>query len=75
MVMKKLVRRYAPLPYPNFSEEFIIQTNARKTQLGGVIIQNGNPISFYSFKLTPTNHQNKILPTVPSTQSPTSYVY
>ena len=50
--MKKIVGRDVPLKYPNFSEAFIIHTDARKTQLGRVIIQNGNPIAFYSCKLT-----------------------
>ena len=40
------------LTYPDFNEEFKIRTNARKFQLGAVIIQNGKPIDFYSLKLT-----------------------
>ena len=47
-------RGHAVLPsYPNFSKRFIINTGARKTQLGGVDIQNGKPIALYSLKLTP----------------------
>ena len=42
--MKK-VGRDLFLLYPNFSEEFIIHTDARKMQLEGVISKNGNPIA------------------------------
>ena len=51
MVTKKIVGRDVPLAYPNFSEEFIIHIDAVKTQLGGVTIRDGKPISFYSRKL------------------------
>ena len=55
MEMNKIVSRYSLLSYPNFIEEFIIHADPRKTQLGIVIIQNWNPIVFYSHKLTPEN--------------------
>ena len=51
--MKQIVRQDVFLSYPNFSEEFIIHTDSSKTHLGGLISQNGNPIDFYSCKLTP----------------------
>ena len=51
--MMKIVGRNVLLSYPNFNEIFIIHTNASKTQLGGVISHNGNPVEFYSYKLTP----------------------
>ena len=41
------------LSYPNFSEMFIIHTDASKIQLGRVIIVKWEPIVFYSYKLTP----------------------
>ena len=50
---KYIVGRDVLLSYPNFSEGFIIHTDTRKTQLGGLISQNGKPIAFYSHKLTP----------------------
>ena len=50
--MKKIVGRDFLLSYHNFSENFMIHTDASKTQLGGVISQNGKPIAFYSRKLT-----------------------
>ena len=51
--MNKMVGHDVPLSCPNFSEIFIIHTDARITQLGGVISQNGKPIAFYSCNLTP----------------------
>ena len=51
--MKKIVGRGVLLSYSNYSIHFIIHTDVRKTQLGGVVIQNGKPIPFYSCKLTP----------------------
>ena len=41
------------LSYPNLNERFIIHTDVRKAQLGGVIIQNVNPVASYSRQLTP----------------------
>ena len=37
---------------PKFSKRFIIHNADIKTQLGGVISQNGKPIAFYPRKLT-----------------------
>ena len=51
--MKKIVGHDVLFYYPNFSERFIIHTDAIKKYLGGVIIQNGDPIAFYSLKLIP----------------------
>ena len=50
IAMKKIVGRDVLIFYPNFSEEFIMHTDARKTHLGGIISQNGKPITFYSRK-------------------------
>ena len=46
MEMNKIVGRDMLLSYPNFSEEFIVHTDARKTQIGGLICQNGKLIFF-----------------------------
>ena len=51
--MNKIVGRYVLLYYPNSSKYFIIHTNARKLQLGGVLSQNGKPVYFYSVRLNP----------------------
>ena len=52
--MIKLVSREVLLAYPNFDKPFVIHTDASKTQLGGVISQDGKPIAFYSRKLSDT---------------------
>ena len=52
--MNKILSRYVLLPYPNFSEEFIIHIDDRKMQIGGVMIQNGDPIAFYSCNISPS---------------------
>ena len=41
------------LTYPNFTKTFHLFTDASDIQLGGVIVQEGKLISFYSRKLTP----------------------
>ena len=53
MKMKKRVGRDVLISYNNFSEEFIIHTDTIRIQLGGVVIQNGKPIKFYLWNLTP----------------------
>ena len=60
MKMNKIVGRYVLLSYPTFSQEFIIHTDSRKTHLGGVVIQNGNPIEFYSHRLTSSQINYKV---------------
>ena len=53
-ISTKKIIGYEVLPsYPKFSEIFIINTGTSKTQLGGVIIQNGKTINFYSRKVIP----------------------
>ena len=56
--MNKIVGRDVLIYYPNFSERFIINTDASKTQLRGVICKNGKPITFYSYKLTPAKNNH-----------------
>ena len=41
------------LSHPNYSEDFKIQTDYSKTQLGRVIIHSGNPIDFLPTKFNP----------------------
>ena len=52
--MNKILSRYVLLPYPNFSEELIIHIDDRKMQIGGVMIQNGDPIAFYACNISPS---------------------
>jgi RNase H-like domain found in reverse transcriptase len=51
--MKAMIAKEALLAYPDFTEEFVIHTDASHTQLGVVILQRGKPIAFYSRKLKP----------------------
>ena len=50
--IKNIIARDVVLAYPDFSQEFLIYTDASKRQLGGVITQNNRPIAFFSRKLT-----------------------
>ena len=50
---KKIVGADALISYPNFIKKFIIHTYARKTQLGGVISQDGNPSIFLLTQINP----------------------
>jgi hypothetical protein len=51
--IKKIISKEVLLSYPNFNLPFEIHTDASKTALGAVISQKGNPIAFYSRKLSP----------------------
>ena len=53
MATNKIVGIYLLLTYHKFSEEFIIHIDNIKTHIRGAIIQNGKPIDFYMWKLTP----------------------
>ena len=50
--MKKILGHDVLLYYPNFSENFVMHTDASNTQLGGIMSQNLKLIVFYSRKLT-----------------------
>jgi len=45
------------LAYPNYSEKFEIHTDACDTQIGAVIIQNNQPLAFFSRKMLDTQKQ------------------
>jgi putative transposase len=49
--IKTLISKETLLTFPNFNEPFHIYTDASKYQLGAVIMQNNQPIAFYSRKL------------------------
>ena len=51
--IKKVISRETLLSYPDFTQPFIIHTDASNHQLGSVISQNNKPIAFYSRKLNP----------------------
>ena len=44
--VKKTIARDVILAYPDYSDEFVIYTDASTRQLGAVITQNNRPISF-----------------------------
>ena len=48
---KQMVIREASLKYPDFSGEFHVYADASDYQLGGVIVQEGKPLAFYTRKL------------------------
>ena len=50
--MKSLIFKEIILSYPDFSNNFTIHTDALYMQLGAFIMQEGKPISFYSWKLS-----------------------
>ena len=49
--MKKVMSQEALLAFPDFNKPFHIYTDASDYQLGGVIMQEGKPLAFYSRKL------------------------
>ena len=49
--IKEVVSRAVTLAYPNFNEVFEVYTDSSDKQLGGVIVQKGRPLAFYSRKL------------------------
>jgi hypothetical protein len=49
--MKALIAKETLHTFPDFSQEFEVQTDASKLQLGACISQNGKPVAFYSIKL------------------------
>ena len=50
--IKRIMQKEVLLAYPDFSKPFEIHTDASHTQLGAVIAQEGQPIVFYSRKLS-----------------------
>ena len=48
---KRIISKDTILAYPDFSQPFIIHTDASHYQLGGVISQGQRPIAFFSRKL------------------------
>ena len=50
--MKRIITCDALLIYPDSNKSFDIHTDANKFQIGSEIIQDGEPIAFYSRKLT-----------------------
>ena len=51
--VKAILSKETLLAFPDFTQPFIIHTDASKVQLGSVISQNNIPIAYYSRKLNP----------------------
>lgn len=51
--LKKHMLRAPVLAYPNFSDSFVIETNACEVRIGAVLMQQQHPIAFYSSKISP----------------------
>ena len=47
---KRMIQKETMLAYPKFGETFHVYADASDTQLGGVIMQNGKPLPFYTRK-------------------------
>ena len=41
------------LALPNFSEPFVVETNASRPAMGAVLLQNGHPLAYFSKSLGP----------------------
>jgi hypothetical protein len=50
--IKRTIARETLLKFPDFSKEFHVYTDASDYQLGAVIMQDDNPLAFYSRKLS-----------------------
>jgi transposase InsO family protein len=50
--MKQAIAKETLLTYPDFSQPFVIHTDASSKQIGGIITQHDKPIAFFSKKLT-----------------------
>lgn len=49
--IKRVLAREMLCTYPDFNKPFEIHTDASKTQIGAVILQDGKAVTFYSRKL------------------------
>jgi hypothetical protein len=50
--VKAVIAKVVTLAYPNYSEEFEINADGSKKQLGAVITQKNRPLTFFSHKLS-----------------------
>ena len=51
-VLSKLPMLYLP----DFTKDFVIETDALKTSIGGVLMQEGHSLAYFSKKLGPRMH-------------------
>jgi len=50
--LKKAMLEAPILLYPNFSNLFVVETDASNTGIGAVLMQDGHPMAYYSSKLS-----------------------
>jgi hypothetical protein len=50
--IKQKVSQETLLAFPDFEKDFHVQTDASNKELGSVIMQEGEPLAFYSRKLS-----------------------
>ena len=51
-IKRLIVAQDTILAYPDFNKKFTIHTDTSDFQLGAVILQEGKPLAFYSYKIT-----------------------
>jgi hypothetical protein len=51
-LLKEALQRDVVLQYPDYSRPFVVQTDASNLGIGAVLLQDGQPVSFYSRKLS-----------------------
>ena len=54
--MKRIIARDTLLAYPDFTKKFTIYTDTSNFQLGAVIMQEGQPLAFYSLTAAQINY-------------------
>ena len=72
--------REAMLSYPDFTEEFHVYADASDYQIGGVIMQKGKPLAFYTRKLNKaqskyTTGEQELLSIVETLKSSKTYYW
>ena len=48
---KEMLTEHATLAFPNFEKPFDLYTDASDQQLGATLVQDGNPLGFYTRKI------------------------
>ena len=77
---KRMIQKETMLAYPKFGKTFHVCADASDTQLGGVIMQNGKPLAFYTRKLNHaqskyTTGEQELLSLVETLKSFEKYTY